>query len=364
MKEKKAARLSSLDAFRGLTIAGMILVNTPGTWESVYGPLQHAPWHGWTPTDLIFPFFLFIIGVAMTFSFGKFEGPRRALYWKITRRSSIIFALGLFLNLFPEFDFANLRVAGVLPRIGVVYFFASIIFINTSFRSLAWTTGGLLAGYWAMMALIPVPGHGAGVLTPEGNLAAYVDSFLLPGRMWQGTWDPEGLLSTIPAIATTLLGVFAGHLLHSRSNRTEITAWLFVSGWALCLAGLFWGIWFPINKNIWTSSYVLFTAGAAHQFLGVCYWLIDVKNYGKWFRPAIAIGMNPIALYVLSGMLISVLYAIPIASGASVQSWIFQTLFASWASALNASLAFALSYVVLWWLVAELLYRRRVFIKI
>ncbi len=342
----------------------MILVNNPGTWNAVYPPLQHAEWHGWTPTDLIFPFFLFIVGVAMTFSFARFEGPRAALYWKITRRSLIIFALGLFLNLFPTFDFSEIRVAGVLPRIAVVYFFASIIYINTTRRSLAWTTAGLLVGYWLAMRFVPVPGHGAGVLTPEGNLAAYLDSILLPGRMWQGSWDPEGLLSTIPAIATTLLGIFTGHLLRSDRERTEITAWLFVSGWALCLAGLVWGIWFPINKNIWTSSYVLFTAGAAHQFLGVCYWLIDVKDHGKWFAPAIAVGMNPIALYVLSSMLISVLYAIPIASGASVQTWIFQNLFASWTTLINASLAFALSYVVLWWLVAEVFYRRRIFIKI
>ncbi len=342
----------------------MILVNNPGTWRDVYPPLLHAEWHGWTPTDLVFPFFLFIIGVAMTFSFGKFQGPRSALYWKITRRSLIIFALGLLLNLFPSFDFANIRWAGVLPRIAVVYFFASLIFLNTKLRSLAWTTAGLLVGYWGLLALVPVPGHGAGVLSPEGNLAAYLDSFLLPGRMWQGTWDPEGILSTIPAIATTLLGVFTGHLLRSRLSRTEITCWLFVSGWALTLVGLFWGIWFPINKNIWTSSYVLFTAGAAHQFLGICYWLIDVKDYRKWFRPAIAVGMNPIALYVLSSMVIDVLYAVPISSGASLQGWIFQTFFSSWASLVNASLAFAVTYVALWALVAEVLYRRRVFIKI
>ncbi|HUV14707.1 MAG TPA: DUF5009 domain-containing protein, partial [Acidobacteriota bacterium] len=282
----------------------MILVNNPGDWDTVYPPLLHAEWHGWTPTDLIFPFFLFIVGVSMAFSFGKRleAGGRSALYRQVIRRSLIIFALGLLLNLFPSFDLWNLRVAGVLQRIAVVYFVVSLIVMHTSMRAQVWISGGVLCFYWAFLTLIPVPGVGAGVLTPEGNLAAFVDSYLLPGRMWQGTWDPEGLLSTIPAVVTTLLGVLTGRWLRSGREKCEIAGWMFVAGWGAILVGVFWGILFPINKNLWTSSYVVFTAGAALQFLAVCYWLIDIKGYTRWFYPAIVYGMNAIAVYVLSGM--------------------------------------------------------------
>ena len=360
----KHDRLVSLDAFRGLTIAGMILVNNPGTWSAVYPPLLHAEWHGWTPTDLVFPFFLFIMGVSMNLSLARQSHLTRGqLYLKVIRRALIIFALGLFLNAFPHFDLDNLRIAGVLQRIALVYLVAAVIALNVSIRTEAFVAAALLVVYWLLMRFVPVPGYPAGTLTPEGNLAAYIDSFLVPGRMWQKTWDPEGLVSTIPAIATGLLGHLTGFFFRSNLDKVRIAGWLFVLGWAGILAGWIWGIWFPINKNLWTSSYVLFTAGAALQFLGVCFWLIDVNGWRRWAHPAVVFGMNAITVYVLSGIVGDLMGVIRI-SGQSLKGWIFEHLFASWATPVNASLCFAIVYVMFWWLVMDLFYRRKIFIKI
>jgi len=226
-------RLSSLDAFRGITIAGMILVNNPGSWSHVYPPLLHSEWNGWTPTDLIFPFFLFIVGVALTFSLEKQLNvhDRRYVYLKIARRTLILFGLGLFLSGFPYYNLAKIRIPGVLQRIAVVYCIASVITLNTRVKGQAWTMAGLLLLYWGLMKLIPVPGHGAGDLSATGNLAAFVDNKLLHGHIWKETWDPEGVLSTIPAVATTLSGVLTGHWLRSGRDKQEIAGWMFVAGW-------------------------------------------------------------------------------------------------------------------------------------
>lgn len=360
----------SLDAFRGITIAGMILVNNPGSWSQVYPPLLHAEWNGWTPTDLIFPFFLFIIGVALTFSLEKqlASHNRKYVYLKIFRRTLIILGLGWFLSLFPFFHFAKLRIPGVLPRIAVVYCIASIITLNTTIKGQAWTAASLLVIYWGLMKLVPVPGYGAGDLSVEGNLAAYIDNYLLHGHMWKKTWDPEGLLSTIPAIATALTGVLTGHLLHSKKTKEEITGWMFVIGWIAIIVGLFWHIVFPINKSLWTSSYVVFTSGAALQFLGFCYWLIDVKGIKKWAKPAIIYGMNSIAVFVLSGLVAKTMIytklAQPDGSEISVWSWVYKNLFVSWADPINASLAFAITNILFWLGMMAILYRKRIFIKI
>ena len=362
-------RLSSLDAFRGLTIAGMILVNNPGNWSHVYPPLRHADWHGCTATDLVFPFFLFIVGVALSFSFSRRleQGTGRGIHLTILRRSLIIFALGMLPRLLPPPDFSELRIAGVLQRIAVVYLVASLIVLHCSRRAQAGIAAALLLGYWAAMAWIPVPGSGAGVLTPEGNLAAFIDSTLLPGRMYRGTWDPEGLFSTLPAIATTLLGVFTGNWIRCGRDRSEIAAGMFAAGWALILAGLAWSVVLPLNKNLWTSSYVLYTAGAALEGLAFCYWLIDVRGYRKWAQPAIVYGRNSIAVFVASGLLTKLLYRTGFADGGghiSYWSWIYQSFYLPLGSPLNASLAMALSYVVFWWLMMWWLYRRGIFIKV
>ena len=364
-------RLTSLDVFRGITIAGMILVNNPGSWSFVYPPFRHAEWHGWTPTDLIFPFFLFIVGVAMAFSLvARLESgdDQSAIFLKVLKRSLIIIGVGLFLNAFPRFDILDMRYPGVLQRIGIVYFFASVIAMKTGIRGQAVTAGLLLLVYWALMALVPVPGFGVGDLSPDGNLAAFIDRAVFGSHTWQDTWDPEGLLSTIPAISTTLLGLLTGHLLRSGKERMEIAGWMFVLGWAGILLGLVWNLAFPINKNIWTSSYVIFTAGAALQFLGVCYWLIDIKGWRGWAFPGMVFGKNAIAVYVLSGILVDLMLLIrmPAADGTttSLYSWFYHHLFVPWAGPLNGSLAFAMTYILILFGAMYLLYRRKIFIKI
>lgn len=363
-------RLVSLDAFRGITIAGMILVNNPGSWSHVYAPLRHAKWHGWTPTDLIFPFFLFIVGVAMTFSIEKqlAKHHRKYIYLKIFRRTLILFGLGMFLAGFPYFNLGTIRIPGVLQRIAICYGVASVITMNTKIKGQVWAAASLLIVYWGLMKLIPVPGYGAGDLTVEGNLAAFIDNKLLHGHMWKETWDPEGLLSTLPAIATTLSGVLTGHWLHSGRDKMEITGWMFVIGWIAIVLGLFWSILFPINKYLWTSSYVIFTSGAALQFLAFCYWLIDVKGIKKWAGFAIMYGMNAIAVFVLSGLLAKLLNFIKFTTtdGAKItlKALIYQNLFASWLDPVNASLTFAITNVLFWLAIMALLYKKRIFIKI
>ena len=364
-------RLVSLDAFRGITIAGMILVNNPGSWSFVYAPLRHAEWHGCTPTDLIFPFFLFIVGVSMTLSFSKQRErdlSERDLHLKVLKRALLIFALGLFLNAFPRFDFATLRIFGVLQRIALAYLFASLITLRSGPAGQIRWAGGLLLFYWVVMKAVPVPGFGAGDLSMEGNLAAWLDRTLFAGHTWRPLYDPEGLLSTIPAVATVLLGALTGRLIHSDRDRGDITNRLFVWGWGAILAGLVMGIWFPINKALWTSSYVLFTAGAAMQFLALCYWLIEVKGIHRWAGPAIHFGMNPLAIFVGSGLLIKMFILIKVAGPeggrTSLYAWIYNNIFVPLAGSLNGSLLFAIGNVLFWLVVATVLYRKRIFIKI
>jgi len=356
-------RLASLDAFRGFTIAAMILVNSPGSWKHVYPALLHSPWHGWTPTDLVFPFFLFVLGVTTAFSLSRHQVPsdRGPTYRKIIRRSAILFALGLLLALFPYFDLGELRVVGVLQRIAIIYAATALILLHTSRRTQAWITAGLLLGYWGIMQLAPVPGVGAGVLTAEGNFAAWVDQSIVPGRLYRGSWDPEGLFSTLPALATALLGAFTAYWMRSGRERSEIAAGMFAAGWAGILGGLVWGLVFPINKNLWTSSYVLFTAGAALEGLALCYWLIDIRGYRRWARPAIVYGLNPITAYVLSMLLATALRLFP--ANASIQERLFGAL-SFWLSPVDASLVYALGFVILFWGLAEWLHRQRLFIKV
>ena len=338
----------------------MILVNNPGSWNHVYPPLLHAAWHGWTPTDLIFPFFLFIVGVAMSFAFAS-RGSATPLS-KILVRSLILFSLGVFMAAYPRFDLAHLRIPGVLQRIAVCYLAVSLLVLHASRRAVYWTLALLLLGYFLLLG---------SDLTVEGNLAARVDRFLLGGHLWKATWDPEGLLSTFPAIATTILGYLSAERLRAvekAENGHETAATLFAAGWALILGGLFWSIWFPINKNLWTSSYVLFTAGAALQFLAFLYWVVDVKKWRGWTYPALVFGRNAIAVFVLSGLVAKslILYKVEREGGspASLYQLLYENAFASWAGPLRGSLLFALATVLFWWLVMLVLYRRRIFIAL
>ncbi len=372
-----SGRLVSLDAFRGATIGAMLLVNNPGSWAHVYPPLLHAEWHGWTPTDLIFPFFLFIVGVAIVFSFGKQlerGADRHALMRKAARRSVTLVALGLVLHAFPwwSVDLGSLRLPGVLQRIGVAYFFAAAIVLYGGIRSqLAWAVG-LLLGYWALMTLVPVPGYGAGMIDlPEATLAAYLDRVILGTNhlwVWSRTWDPEGLLSTMPAIGTVLMGVGAAHWLRTDRSRQAKAVGLAAAGGVAILAGQLWGLAFPINKPLWTSSYVMFTGGMALVSLALCYWLIDVKGYRRWATPFVIYGVNAIAAYFLSGLFARVLDMVQVPAGAgesmALKAWIYQDLLASWMAPVNASLAFAIAFVLLWLGLMAILYRYRIFIKV
>ena len=364
-------RLLSLDVFRGLTVAGMILVNNPGSWGHIYGPLRHAEWHGWTPTDLIFPFFLFIVGVSITLALSRRAGaggPARGLYLKIARRALVIFGLGLVLSGFPFFDLSTIRIPGVLQRIAVCYFFAAVVFLLTTWRAQVALTAALLLGYWALMTLVPAPGYAAGDLSLEGNLAAYVDRTLLAGHTWKPLYDPEGILSTIPAVATTLCGVLAGRLLSSAAAPAEKCSALFAAGAGLAVAGWAWGFWFPINKPLWTSSYVLLTAGLALQLLAACYWAVDIHGRRRWAWPFVVFGTNALAVFFLSGIFARLLSLIKLTGAdgkqVSLQRTAYEGLFASWASPVNASLAYALCFVLLWLGLMSILYRRRIFIKV
>ncbi|HJU55123.1 MAG TPA: heparan-alpha-glucosaminide N-acetyltransferase domain-containing protein [Pyrinomonadaceae bacterium] len=364
-------RLISLDVFRGITIAGMILVNNPGSWEHIYSPLEHAAWHGLTPTDLVFPFFLFIVGVSITLALARraeSAESRRDVYLKIVRRTLIIFALGLILGGFPYYDFQTIRIPGVLQRIAVCYFITSVIFLNTRWQTQAIIAAALLVFYCVIMMFVPVPGFGAGNLEMEGNLAAYVDRRLLGGHTWKPLYDPEGLLSTIPAIATTLCGVLTGHLLRSKRTALEKVSAMFVAGMAALVVGWIWGFWFPVNKALWTSSYVLVTAGMALQLLAFCYWLIDIKGHSAWAKPFLIFGTNALALYFLAELFSNIISIVtfPRADGGRVdlKSLIYDNAYASWAQPLNASLFFAISIVLMWLGVMTILYRKRIFIKV
>lgn len=361
-------RLLSLDVFRGITIVGMILVNTQGSMD-IYPFLRHGRWNHWSSADLVFPFFLFIVGVVIPFSItnrlSHSEG-RNKLYIHIIKRTIILFGLGLVVNNFPYLSLG--RIPGVLQRIALCYFFSSIAVIKTSVRGQTIIAIILLSLYWALMKLIPVPGYGAGVITPQVNLAYYIDNLLMHGRMLEPTMDPEGLLSTVPAIATTLFGVLAGHLLISSKNSAKKAALLLIMGGVGIVAGLIIDIWFPINKNLWSPSYTVFTAGIAYCCLSVCYWLIDVRGYRRWCIPFVIYGTNAITVYVLSSILARSLYLLtlsqPDGSKIRLSTYIFERLFASWASPFNASLFYALTHVLIWLVFAAILYKKKIFIKI
>ncbi|HET9318096.1 MAG TPA: heparan-alpha-glucosaminide N-acetyltransferase domain-containing protein [Vicinamibacteria bacterium] len=356
-------RLVSLDAFRGLTIAAMMLVNNPGSWSAVYWPLDHAHWHGWTPTDLVFPFFLFIVGMALPFS-------RRIGAGQALRRAAILFGLGLFMAAYPRFDLSTVRIPGVLPRIALCYFAAWAVRRAVGVRGQAAVAGALCLLYWILMTRVPVPGVGPASLEPDLNLGAWLDRLLLSGHLWKQsrTWDPEGLLGTLPAIATTLLGCVAGSWVRSERSPGDKAAGLLGAGVLLTLAGLAWGLWFPINKSLWTSSYVLFTAGMAAYVFGLVYWVADVRGHAAWARPFVAYGRNAILVFVASGLLLKTLILIkvpgPEGTSLSLQAYVYRALFGSWLPPYPASLAHALAHVVGWGALCWVLDRRRVYLTI
>jgi predicted acyltransferase len=363
-------RLTSLDAFRGLTIAGMILVNDPGSWDHVYPPLRHADWHGWTPTDLVFPFFVFIMGVSISLALSQKKeamAGKGELYFKIFKRSVLIFALGMLLRLIPHFDLASVRIPGVLQRIAICYLFTALLYLHSGSKSRLGVTFLLLAGYWAALRFISVPGYGAGVLDYTGNLVGYVDLKLLAGHLYEPAFDPEGILSTFPAIGTALLGTVTGDWLRTTRRPGTKTIGLVAAGAALAALGLALHPYFPINKKLWTSTFVIFTAGAALLLLAVCYYIIDGLGWKKWATPFLIFGTNAIAAYIGSGLMVKLLALVKVSSGGErlpLLAWVYEHLFVPWSGDLNGSLAYAICYVLLWLALMTPFYRRKIFIKI
>lgn len=353
----------------------MLIVNTPGTWQHVYPPLLHADWDGWTYTDTIFPFFLFIVGVSMAFSFAgrttKGEG-RTALLLHTLRRAAIIFGLGLAFNVlsFLLFHREHVRIMGVLQRIGICFFFAALLYLGFGRRGLLLSALALLLAYWGLMTLVPVPGYGKGRLDLEGNLARHVDVAVLGEHTWKHkpNWDPEGLLSTLPAIATVLLGAAAGELLRSRVSRFSQVLMLAASGAVAFAVGLLWGRSFPINKNLWTSSYALAMSGLAAVCLAAAAVVIDVRGWRAWTAPLRWLGMNALAIFSLSilATLLLLWVKLPVPGGKprSLYSAIYRSVFDRFADPRLASLLFALSFLAVFVGLAGLLYRKRIFIKV
>lgn len=362
-------RLLSVDVLRGMTIFFMIVVNDPGSWSYVYAPLRHAKWHGCTPTDLVFPFFLFIVGVSMAFSFIKYK-DRSQSEWlmKVIKRTLLIFAVGLFLNWFPfhHKHISDLRFLGVLQRIALAFGGAGLLIIFLKDRvKLGIAAAGLLFGYWALIYF----GGNGDPYSLEGNLATWFDPKVLgENHVYKGfgvPFDPEGLISTIPGIAHVLIGYFVGLAIQTgEGNKSGVLRYLFGAGIILTGLGLIWNSGFPINKPLWTSSYVLLTTGLATLLLMVLTWLIDVKKWTKWTYAFRVFGLNPLASYVLSGLFVKLfIYTIKWDDG-NAYSWLYESIFQPILGNMNGSLAFALSYTFFIWLFAWFLYRKKIVIKL
>lgn len=419
-------RLISLDVFRGFTILLMTIVNNPGSWASIYPPLEHAEWHGCTPTDLVFPFFVFIMGTAIPFAMPT-KHFDLGVFNKIMVRSLRIFCLGLFLAYFSRIElfglegvslllirlaitftvacallgnytlkiktylvlgifaimmflaysqieaFQDVRIPGVLQRIGIVYFFISILYLKTNLKTQLIVATSILFGYWILMAFVPVPGFGAANFEKGTNLAAWLDNLLLNGHLWSfsKTWDPEGILSTFPAVSTGILGMFIGQILNSPMTKIQILKKLAITGIVLLITGLLWDIIFPINKSLWTSSYVLYTAGIATLCLTLLYYIIDVSNNKKWTKLFLIWGVNPMIVFFFSGIIPRVMSSIKIQNPEiAIEQINLQTLiYKFWITPffenpLNSSLAYPILYVIFWSFILWILYKKNLIFKV
>ena len=382
----------------------MLLVNDPGTWSAIYAPLRHAEWNGWTPTDLVFPFFLFIVGITTQLSLGarRARGDSEAsIRRQILRRAGLIFLFGLLVNGFPFFTWGTVagnpdpsfperiadrlqhwRIMGVLQRIALAYCVAALIAVRASVRTQVVTLAALLFGYWFVMTVPPVPGTGGtpGALllnTPGSTMAAYWDRVFLDWSRWglgnhlwvnSRTWDPEGVLSTAGAVGTALLGNLAGRWIAQPRPIGERLNGLFAAGALTMMAGAMWNWVFPINKSLWTGSYVLFTGGMAAIALATVMWVVDVHEKRGWVRPFVVYGVNPMVAFVGSGVMARLIYSIikvPYdGQSVALQAAIYRGGFASWLSPMNASLAFAVTFVLFWYVILDQLYRRNIVFKV
>jgi len=374
-------RLLSLDFLRGLTVAAMILVNNPGSWGHIYAPLEHAEWNGCTPTDLVFPFFLWIVGVSIAFAMSSSKSDpssHKKTIIKAVKRGLILYFLGFLLAIFgkllndPLHALQTVRLLGVLQRIGIVFIISSIIFLKASQKTIFKTLIVILAVYWALMTFVPVPGVGYPNLEKETNLAAWIDrGVLTEAHTWaqSKTWDPEGVLSTLPAIGTCLFGILVGIWMRRKDvdNPTKV-AWLFSAGIASIVLGLLWDLQFPINKALWTSSYVLYAGGLAAVALALCYWIIDVQGYKKFTTPFVVYGVNAITVFFLAGLMPRVLNLIQVTQSDGTKTGIlvrfYETCYTPFFSPVNASLVWAITYVLGFYVLLYFMYKKNIIIKV
>ena len=365
-------RIYSIDIFRGLTIALMIVVNNPGTWASVYSPLLHAKWHGCTITDLVFPFFMFIVGASMRFAFVRWHNFASIKFYKhIFFRSLSIFLAGWFIHAFPfiiqDWDWSTFRYMGVLQRISIAYFFSSLIVIRYNFKQILKIIIGILFLYWGLLWF----GGSSDPYSVETNFVRKIDIWLFSeSHLWKGTgipFDPEGLLSTLPSIATVLIGYLIGGMLHTTKKYSDCVKRMTVFGIVSIIGGLAWGFFFPINKSLWTSSYVLYTGGIATIVLASLTYLIDIKKYKTFFWPFEIFGTNSIFLFVLSGIWAKTILKIKLSHEGnliSAHNYLYKTIFEPMAGNYNGSLLFALSHVLCFWLILLWMHRKKIQIKL
>lgn len=372
---KVSSRLLSVDVYRGLSVAGMLLVDYQGDESASYWGLHHPKWNGWSTADLVFPSFLFLTGVSIVLAYSARlqRGETRAQIARhAATRTILLVALAIFLNGVPDFNLATWRIEGVVQRIAICYLIAGLLFLWTGSRGLIVTAGACLVGYWALLCFAPVPGIGVPgrdvpFLAPDRNLVDWLDRAVFPGRLWNGTHDPEGILSTIPAVATALMGVLTGQWLRSNRGQQMKAQAMLMGGILAVVLGLVWSRWFPINKNLWTSSFVLLTGGIALIALAMLYWIVEVRQRrGPWTTPFVVFGSNAIIAYCLDETLWA-LFARPYAHAAdgSIISWQqhFNGSLEKVLSPANASLVFAMGAVLLCWLLMLILYRKRIFVK-
>jgi predicted acyltransferase len=365
-----AQRYLALDVFRGLTIATMITVNNPGSWEHIYAPLKHSEWNGCTPTDLVFPFFLFIVGVSLFFSFAKYGMTlNRASATRIIRRSLLIFIIGLFLNSFPQWmqDYSRLRIMGVLQRIALAYFLGSIIVLTITRKYLPWLSLGILLLYWGILYFF----GGDDPFSLSGNITPVFDSFILGEQhLYKGfgiAFDPEGLLSTFPAVVTVIIGFLAGSMI-SGTEKTKLPLKLLINGVIFIVAGLIWSLGFPVNKPLWTSSYVLYSAGWAFVIMAIFVWIIDIRGYTRWTSPFVVFGMNPLFIFAFAGIWARILTRVIRIQDRDTfingYNWLYLNIFQPLAGDMNGSLLFALTHIVIFWFICRVLYKNEIFIKV
>ena len=369
---EKSERLVALDIFRGITIASMILVNTPGSWSHVYPPLLHASWHGFTPTDLVFPFFLFAVGAAMSFSLGKYKGDKSDVVKKILSRTALIFLIGLLLKMFPFYqfnkgsfiDFSTLRIMGVLQRIALAYGIAAFMCFFLSPKKLLGGAGILLVGYWGILLIF----GGNDPFSLEQNAALKFDLLVLGEQHLYGgfgiPFDPEGLLSTLPAVVSVIIGFMAGKYVQVEKDKSVLINYYFLFGNGMIFLALVWDMVFPINKPLWTSSYVLMAAGIALVILSFLIYFVDIKKKKSWAGPFLVFGLNPLAIYVMSGVWVKIYFQIPAGENMNAYGWIYQNIFVPIGGELNGSLLFAVAHVAGLWLIGWFLYKKNIVIKV